>query len=108
VRALQSPDGSTRRATCIYDPNQVRLHLTFSSAYSGILHLYAVDWDSTGRRQSVTVDDGSGPRTAYFNSAFDQGAWVNAAISVAAGGSVAVTVNHTAGYNAVLSGLFLN
>ncbi len=108
VRALQSPDGSTRRATCIYDANQVRLHLTFSSAYSGVLHLFAVDWDSTGRRQSVTVDDGSGPRTAYLSSAFDQGAWVNAAISVAAGGSVTVTINHTAGYNAVLSGLFVN
>jgi hypothetical protein len=108
VRALQSPDGSSRRATCIYDPDQVRLHLTFSSAYSGVLHLYAVSWDSTGRRQSVTVDDGSGPRTAYLNSSFDQGSWVNAPITVASGKSVTVTIKRNGAANAVLSGLFLN
>jgi hypothetical protein len=107
TRALQSPDSSTRRATCIFDPNQLRLHLSFSSAYSGMLHLYALDWDSTSRREAITVNDGSGPRTANITSPFDQGAWVNASITVPSGGTVTITVDHVAGYNAVLSGIFL-
>ena len=64
VQALESPDTTTRRSTTIYDPNQIRLHLTFSTSYSGTLHLYAMDWDTTNRRETITVDDGSGPRTA--------------------------------------------
>ena len=47
VRALQSPDGLTRAAATYYDPNQIRLSLKFNSAYTGDLHLYALDWDST-------------------------------------------------------------
>jgi hypothetical protein len=107
VRALESPDTSTRRATCVYDPNQIRLHLSFNAAYSGTIQLYALDWDTTSRRESITVNDGSGPRTAYITTPFNQGAWVNAPISVASGGQVTVTVDRMAGANAVLSGIFL-
>src|ERR1019366_10594512 len=38
---------------------------------------------------------------------FNEGAWVSFPISVAAGGSVTITVDRTAGPNAVLSGIFL-
>jgi poly(hydroxyalkanoate) depolymerase family esterase len=108
VRDLQSPNTSTRRATGVYHATQLKLHLTFSSAYTGSLHLYALDGSTNARRQVITIDDGSGPRTANLNSAFDQGAWIAAPISVAAGGSVTITIDHKAGYNAVLSGLFLS
>ena len=47
VRALQAPDGSERRATTLADNNEVRVRLTFPAAYTGTLHLYALDWDST-------------------------------------------------------------
>src|SRR5439155_23841476 len=57
VRALQSPDGSTRQAACAYDGNQVKVRITFSSAYSGSIRLYAVDFDNLGRRETVTVND---------------------------------------------------
>ena len=107
VQALQSPDASTRRAATFYDPAQIRLHLTFTNAYSGTLHLYALDWDAVGRRETITVNDGSGPRTADISSAFDQGVWVNAPINVSAGGSVTISVTNTGGVNAVLSGIFL-
>ena len=107
TRALQSPDSSTRRATCIFDANQLRLHLTFSSAYIGTLHIYALDWDSTTRREAITIDDGSGPRRANITTAFDQGAWVNVTINVPSGGVVTITVDRLAGANAVLSGIFL-
>jgi len=107
VRALQSPDGSSREATCAYDANQVRLHLSFSGAYSGTLHVYALDFDQLGRRESITVNDGSGPQTATLGADFSQGAWVNVPVSVAAGGTVTVSVTRTGGMNAVVSGIFL-
>jgi hypothetical protein len=59
------------------------------------------------RREVITVNDGSGPRVATLGSPFDQGIWVHAPISVPAGGSVTITVDRTAGYDAVLSGIFL-
>jgi hypothetical protein len=107
VRALQGPEGTNRDAAAYYDPNQVQVKLSFTSAYSGNLHLYAVDWDSTARRESIVVNDGSGPRTIDLSSEFKNGAWVSFPISVAAAGSVTITVNHEAGSNAVLSGVFL-
>src|SRR5438309_110804 len=107
VQALESPDTTTRRATTIYDPNQVRLHLTFSTAYSGTLHLYALDWEGAGRRETITVNDGSGPRSANITTDFSQGAWVNVPINVAAGGTVTIAVTRVAGPNAVLSGVLL-
>ena len=108
VRALQSPDQTQRRAATYYDGAQLRVHLTFSSAYNGTLHLYAVDWDSTARRESVTVNDGSGPHSVNIVTDFSQGAWMSFPVSVASGGTVTITVNRTAGANAVLSGIFLN
>jgi len=107
MRALQSPDGSTRRAETITFDSEVRFRLMFASAYSGTLHVYAVDWDSLDRRETVTIDDGSGPRSATIASDFSQGAWINAPIKVAAGGTVGIWVIRTGGLNAVVSGLFL-
>jgi len=107
LRALQSPDGSTRRAECFYFDSEVRIRLTFTNAYSGTLHIYVVDWDGLGRRENVTVNDGSGPRTAVISTDFSQGAWINVPVSVAAGGAVSIVVSRTAGVNAVVSGIFL-
>jgi hypothetical protein len=102
VRALQSPDGLTRAAATYYHPNQIQLKLSFPAAYSGNLHLYALDWDSTARRETITVN-GSSATLGEFKA----GAWVTFPISVAAGGTVTVTVTREAGVNAVLSGIFL-
>ena len=49
------PGASTRSASTYYDPNQLRLNLKFNAAYTGNLHLYAVDWDSTARRELISV-----------------------------------------------------
>jgi hypothetical protein len=103
VRALESPDQSTRNAGTYYDANQVQVQLSFSSAYSGALELYAVDWDSTARRETITV----GNQTANLSTAFDQGAWVSFSINQAASSTLTITVSRTAGGNAVLSGIFL-
>jgi hypothetical protein len=80
----------------------VQLH--FTNAYKGNLHLYAVDWDTTARRETITV----GTQTASLTGGnFNQGAWASVPISVGAGGTVTVTVDRLAGANAVLSGVFL-
>jgi len=107
VRALQDPVGSGRRAAAWTHAGELRLRIDFTAAWSGDLHLYALDWDNRGRRQTVTVDDGSVPRVAVLDSAFDNGLWTHASVTVPAGGSVRTTVSRTAGTNAVLSGLFL-
>src|SRR5262249_51555768 len=107
VRSLQSPDQSERRAGTYADATQILAHLSFPSGYSGTLHLYALDWESAGRRQSVTVNDGSGPQTVNITTDFSQGAWMAFPVTVAPGGTVTITVARTAGTNAVLSGIFL-
>jgi hypothetical protein len=107
VRALQGPEGTSRNASTYYDANEIKLQLNFSAAYSGNLRLYALDWNTTARRESIVVNDGSGPRTVSLNSEFHNGAWVSLPIDVAAGGNVSIAVIREAGVNAVLSGIFL-
>ena len=109
VRALESQTESERRPSTFYHATQLRLRLTFATAYSGTLHIYALDWDSLGRRQNVTVNDGSSSRTINIRSSFSSGAWMHFPISVSAGGLVTITVDRVSGTNtnAVLSGLFL-
>ena len=70
-------------AATYYDPNQLRLNLKFNAAYTGDLRLYAVDWDSTTRREMISVAG----QTATLGE-FNQGAWVSFPISVAAGETV--------------------
>ncbi|MES2971554.1 MAG: fibronectin type III domain-containing protein [Patescibacteria group bacterium] len=109
TQALQSPDKTIRRATAIYTNTQFDVKLNFSSAYSGNLHLYAVDWDTGLRRQTVTVTDGSGSRNVILSS-FNNGVWINAPVTVSAGGSITISVANTStttNMNAVLAGLFL-
>ena len=107
MRALQDSVGGSRRAAAWTHSSEVRLRIDFASAWSGDLHLYALDWDNRGRRQTITVEDGSGPRSAVLGSAFTDGLWTRAPVAVPAGGSVRITVSRSAGTSAVLSGLFL-
>lgn len=103
VRALQSPNTLTREAATYYDGSQVRINVKFNSPYTGALHLYAVDWDSHARREFVSV----GGQTAALSSDFNQGAWLSFPVSAAAGETVPIVVDRSAGSNAVLSGIFL-
>ncbi len=109
IRALESPSESERRSTGWYHASEVRVRLDFTSAYSGTLHLYTVDWGAANRREDVTVDDGAGPLTASLTSDFSNGAWMHFPINVDAGGSVVITADFRSGAatNAVLEGLFL-
>ena len=108
VRALESDDQSTRRATCWYASSQLELQLSFSSSYSGNLELYALDWDSTARTETISVNGGSpGVEAVALTAPFTAGAWMVFPIVVVSGGTVTITVQLTGGASAVLSGIFL-
>ena len=107
VRGLTNPAQTERRASTIYHATQVRLRLNFTQAYTGTLHLYALDWDTSSRRENVTVNDGTTTKTVSITGPFNTGAWMHVPISVQSGGSVLITVDKVAGGNAVISGLFL-
>ena len=49
------------------------------------------------RREDITVDDGSGPRTASLASSFNPGAWLHFPVAVPAGGSIVVKAVNKAG-----------
>ena len=102
-RALQNPEKTVRIPAALYDPSQIKLKLTFAAAYIGKIELYAVDWDSTERRETISVNG----ETAALASEFNGGAWVSVPVTVEAGASVSITVSRVAGPNAVLSGVFL-
>ncbi|MCP3997685.1 MAG: hypothetical protein GY722_21890, partial [bacterium] len=106
-QALESPDETFRRAATYYSSNEVQLTLDFANAYSGDLHLYSVDWDTTDRRQTITVDDGNGPQSVAIDGQFDNGAWTHFTVDVPDAGTVTIAVTRTGGANAVLSGIFL-
>jgi hypothetical protein len=104
VRALENSAGTSRVAATYYGPTQIQIQLNFSSAYNnGNLELYAVDWDSLGRSETITVNG----QTASLSN-FSQGAWVTFPINQAANSSLTITVTNTGPFNAVLSGIFLN
>jgi hypothetical protein len=107
VRALEAPDESQRRAAAFYHATQIRLSLNFATAYTGNLHLYALDWDTTNRRQRITVNDGTTTTVIDLTSAFNNGAWTHTPVTVPAGGTVTITIDRTGGANAVISGIFL-
>jgi hypothetical protein len=98
VRALRSPDGAGRRAATWYHPTELQASMSFPSPYTGVMRLYMVDWDITAvRRQTVTVDDGSGPQTVVIDESFNQGAWVEFPLTTST--SVSITVTNDGGGN---------
>jgi hypothetical protein len=112
-RGLQHPDAPTdpnRKIGCWYDATAVVATLTFTAAYTGRVRVYMIDWDSTTRRQTLKIDDGSNPAAVDLGGQFDQGMWVGRSVTVGAGGTVVVTATNGGGAspNAVISGIFLD
>jgi hypothetical protein len=71
------------------------------------LSAYAVDWDTTDRAETITMDDGTGPQPVHL-TAFNGGVFVVAAIDP---GTTTVTLHVTndgLSPNAVISAVFAN
>jgi hypothetical protein len=97
VGALQAPDGSqVRNATAFTDPTKVSVGLKFANAYTGDISIYALDYDHQGRAESISIDDGSGPRIFSLATDFSAGQWLTFPVTVAAGATVTISATNTA------------
>ena len=102
ARALSEPGQLTRNASTYYDPNQIQANLHFEGPTAA--SCISMPWTSItagAARSSQSNGQSAG------SSEFSEGAWVSFPVTVAAGGTVTITVDRTAGANAVLSGIFL-
>jgi subtilisin len=58
-RALQRPDTTARFADCYYQSGTISLQLSLPQMSR--VSLYFVDWDTTARRQTITITDAADP-----------------------------------------------
>src|SRR4051812_38144948 len=79
VRALRGPDNTFRRAATWHERGQLVLRLHFTDSFVGDLHLYALDFDGSDRRQTIEV----GGESVTLGDSFHDGAWVTFQVSVA-------------------------
>jgi hypothetical protein len=107
LRALENDTQTQRRAASYWHDSEVRVRLDFTTAFTGRINIYALDWDSTARRQTVSVTCGSTTQTLALTTSFNQGAWLHFSVSAPAGSSCTIVATRTAGANAVIAGIFL-
>jgi hypothetical protein len=103
-RALETGSGSGRIAAAWYLTSRFSLNINFTDGNSHQVAVYALDWDSQNRAETIqVVDAGSGAvldsRTV---SNFGNGVYLVWTIS----GHVTINVTNTSGPNGVVSGVF--
>jgi len=103
-RALQTGSGSGRIAATWYNTATFSFDVNFTDGNTHQVALYAVDWDSQGRSETIQVQDAATEALLDTRvvSAFTNGAYLVWNIS----GHVTISVIGTAGPNAVISGVF--
>ena len=105
-RALQVPGGSGGIASTWYSTGVFGFTVNFTDGNTHQLALYAVDWDTQGRSETVTILDGSTNAQLDVRtiSNFTNGTYAIWNIS----GSVKINVAFTGGPNGVISGAFFD
>jgi subtilisin family serine protease len=104
-RALEVPNSTTRFADCWYSMTSFTVDLNLRQPAR--VSLYFLDWDTTARAQTIEItdpDNPSIPLDAQALSDFRNGTYLGWDIA----GRVRITVTHTDGDNAVLSGIFFD
>jgi len=106
VRALQTGNNTGRVASTWYSSSSFSFDVNFTDGSSHQFALYALDWDSTTRAESVqVVDANSGAVLDTRNiSLFNNGIYLIWNLS----GHVKINVTLTGGGNAVISGAFFS
>ena len=106
ARALQTPDLSSRVAACLYSATTFSLDVNLTDGKTHQIAIYMVDWDTTGRSQTVTVSDASSGATLDTRgvSNFHNGQWLVWNIT----GHVRITFTCTGGLNCVASGIMFD
>jgi hypothetical protein len=109
VRALQMPEALTKRiAACWFSWTSESINVNITDGSTHQVALYALDWDSTVRAETVTVTNAA--TGAVLNTqilpagSFHVGEYLVWKVS----GNVTFTVRVTGGANAVLSGVFFD
>ena len=108
IRALTNPDGTKGNATAYSSPTQVKVTVNWKAADRAVLSLYLLDWDSTARRETITITDADGSRTYPITASFQGGLWLRVPVSGTTQIPVVITVTKTAGTSAVLSGIMFD
>jgi uncharacterized protein (DUF2147 family) len=100
------PQNAAPQPTCWFANDQLRLRITAPTAEPYRLSLYVMDFDRNGRAAHVTLSDEFAPLTATDVSAADAANGVYLTWTVR--GNVYVALEKTAGFNVVLSGVFID
>ena len=103
-RALQNAGGSGRVAAAWYSTTSLTLNVNVSGGTAHQMALYFLDWDATGRTETVKIYDvvsGTLLDTRTVTN-FTSGQYLVWNIT----GNVNVEIGYTAGTNAVVSGIF--
>jgi hypothetical protein len=105
-RVPQNPRQSAAEATCWFADDQLQLQVTPPNTRPYRLTVYVLDYDRNGRALEVTVADDLAPLDSRRVSIAETAGGVYLSWTVT--GPVKVVVRKLAGFNAVLSGVFLD
>jgi hypothetical protein len=105
-RALETAGGTSRIAAVWYSATTFTVDVNLTDGQVHDLELYFLDWDNSGRSESVTISNATTGVVLSTEtvSSFYKGVYLEWAVS----GNVLITITHIAGNNAVLNGLFLD
>ncbi|WP_165071623.1 NPCBM/NEW2 domain-containing protein [Paludisphaera rhizosphaerae] len=106
VRALQTPDGSTRQSSVWWSGRTFSMDLNLTDGQTHQVSLYLADYDQKSRVEQITLinaDTGAVLDTRTISS-FGNGVYVTWSVS----GHVTFKVDMIGGDNAVVSGLFID
>jgi hypothetical protein len=103
-RALQTGSGTGRIASTWYNSSSFSFDLNLTDGNSHQFALYALDWDTTARAETIQVVDANTAAVLDTRniSSFSNGIYLIWKIS----GHVRITVTRATGVNAVISGAF--
>jgi hypothetical protein len=105
VRALQKTAGSSRVAACWYSSTAFNIDLKLTDGQAHRLALYFLDWDRSGRSQTIEVIDPDGTvLNTQTISSFQDGLYLVWDVR----GTVRIRLSRLSGPNAVVMGVFLS
>jgi hypothetical protein len=105
-RALQTPGGSSRIAACWYSSLSFTVDVNLTDGQLHDIEFYFMDWDTTIRGETVTISNAATGAVLDTRSlsSFHSGVYLDYAVT----GNVLINVTKTAGYNAILGGIFFD
>ncbi len=106
LRVLEHRQGTAAEPTCWFANDQLRFRISAPDSQPYRLTLYVVDYDRNGRAAKVTLNDEFVPLTSVDVPANDTANGAHLTWTVT--GSVYVVLDKTAGFNVVLSGVFVD